>query len=677
MDEVADSLNEMSSSTVAAATDVVGTRVNDDAVINATSPVITVAADLPSFHYFISEQAKSMLALQELQNEVGALLEFRDLVMDAFPQLVQKMPQFQNASPNVMSPTNKWEPGIRVKRKLGQQLRDQDVLVPSLVPRYRSNSQGKTSRSGEVSGSATSSSAIQDSGFCTESNKDHSSAISSRGKSRETDDELFSLLDTIHSRGTRLKQEVQYLWSRLNRKPGSLLGSGKRRCRSLDDLITNNSTSAFEHSMNAALLDSELSDLRHERDMLLKKLAEIETEHFANLAHTNRLLAELETVSAEKRNLEERLQNVQSNDANFLSRQQRNATTPFAKCQLLKLTQFFKENTTREDTSNQRETLYEHSSTPDRPSNPLTKQLSSTVYQVDGKESRLDLREEFDKKKRRSKKTECECQNGTCERCTIASIGKPDILIGFLSGHSSFPEPTKASITLSKEKVLSILNEFNPVELHRYLLTLSYQIEALNVHVQRISKSRMNIFQQLNRYKIENEDLKFQLEEKNIQLEGTKAKVRVLERMRNEKFSYSTSDLNDAKPTSHDSSHTFTCPVSDTALLTEKTVTTLSCAKHSEKCTDLRDRSDSIRRTKSASSSCTSTISSLSTPQCRRISKIPLKTNSTTKLPTKLASSYKKLTSFKDSKEFSAPGPPPPVLCSSCVSSTSSSLNNK
>ncbi|XP_065216017.1 uncharacterized protein jvl [Planococcus citri] len=792
MDEVIDSLNEIISSSAMQDTQAgrhmrsqdedddrkredVGSSVIDIMTSSSSTPARSGGSggngdrsDLPSFHYFISEQAKSMLALQELQNEVGALLEFRDLVMEAFPQL-RKMPQ------TVMSPTsNKWEPGIRVKRKLGQQLRDQECLVSSLVPRYRSNSQGKaSSRSGEASGSVTSS-AIQDSGFCTESNKDHSSAISSsRSKSRETDDELFSLLDIIHSKGTRLKLEVEYLWNRLNRKTtttsntiSSSLTTSKRRCKSLDDLIckntnTNNCTAAdytFDCSLRSHFLDSELDDLKHERDLLLKKLTDIESEHFANLAQTNRLLAELENVSAEKRDLEERLRVAISTENELQQRQHhnqqdtrlsggdesatqqhraffernqpsRNAQTPFAKCQLLKLVQFFKENqsSTAADqqqhqqltstTSSQREPYFTTPSEQsnlsfdttttvsvagtklDRPTNPLTKELSS----VDGKEAstRIDLREEFDKRRRCRSRSECPCddckandQTGSDSVATaktaaivrqsstssatsaidqcISSIGKPDILIGFLSGHSSFSEVPKitSNVSLSKEKVLGILNEFNPVELHRYLLTLSYQIEALNVHVQRISKSRLNIFQQLNRFKIENEDLRFQLEEKNIQLEGTKAKVRVLERMRNEKFCYSASDLmsSSGKPnTSHqESNDMFTCPVSDTALLQQSSNQMLTSSKHSEKCQDLRDHSDN--RTKPLSAGPPSTSK-------RIISKIPLKTNSS-KIPTKLAScgssSAKKLTSFRDCKEYSSPGPP---TNSSCVSSNASSLN--
>lgn len=50
------------------------------------------------FHYLISEQAKSLVALQELQNEVGALLEFRDLVIETFPNLRHKMAVTAGAS---------------------------------------------------------------------------------------------------------------------------------------------------------------------------------------------------------------------------------------------------------------------------------------------------------------------------------------------------------------------------------------------------------------------------------------------------------------------------------------------------------------------------------------------------------------------------------------------------
>ncbi len=680
MDQV-DSLNEIMSSALQSTpmTDVDVSRGN----VASTAQVIAVAADLPSFQYFISEQAKSILALQELQNEVGALLEFRDLVMEAFPQLGQKVQNLQ--SQTALSASSKWEPGIRVKRKLGQQLRDPDMLVPSLLPRYRSNSQGKGSRS-EISGSTTSSSAIQDSGFCTESSKDHLSAISSRSKSRETDDELSSLLDHIHHKGTRLKLEVEYLWSRLQREGSSSLSSTKRRCRSLDDLILTNNAQSFTYEKNA-YLESELESLKRERDSLLKKMNDIESEHEAALANTSRLEEELENVSAEKRYLEGRLQDAIQSEGrpddlqhNFLTRNQwRNVQTTFAKCQLLKLKQVFEKPDRSADEvaaaahaippsmvaskgeyfrppqPEWKHATYMDAAKIDRPSNPVTRELNANSYQAE------------------SHKTVGDGGGGSAAaEVTLAStkefgddpkhevsLGKPDVLIGFWSGHpSSLDSSKREGVTLSKEKVLSILNEYSPKELRCFLLTLSYQVEALNVQVQRISKSRMNIFKQLSKYKCENEDLRLELKKKEIELEGTKAQKRMLEQKRDIKLSYSTSDLMSGSPKSCDTRAdpaAFAYSVSDSALMHERASTPASI-RSGVKCSDLRDHSDKAMKSGGSGR--------------RSISKIPLKTYSS-KLPTKLnstSSNKKTLASFKD---YSASGP----SHSSCISSTSSSLN--
>ncbi|ENN79686.1 hypothetical protein YQE_03874, partial [Dendroctonus ponderosae] len=59
------------------------------------------------FHYLINEQAKSLVALQELQNEVGALLEFRDLVMETFPNLRSKLHQQNSANSTPATMTGK------------------------------------------------------------------------------------------------------------------------------------------------------------------------------------------------------------------------------------------------------------------------------------------------------------------------------------------------------------------------------------------------------------------------------------------------------------------------------------------------------------------------------------------------------------------------------------------
>lgn len=713
MDQV-DSLNEMGLQSTPM------TSVSVSNVAN-TSQVIAVAADLPSFQYFISEQAKSILALQELQNEVGALLEFRDLVMEAFPQLGQKVQnmQLQNAISSA-----KWEPGIRVKRKLGQQVRgDADMLVPSLLPRLRSNSQGKASRRGEMSGSATSSSAIQDSGFCTESSKDHLSVLSSRSKSRDASDELFSLLDNIHTKGTRLKLEVEYLCSRLNRKEAgcaSLGSSSVRRCKSLDDLMLANRSHSFtiEYAVKTAFLETELNVLKQERDTLLKKLRDLEGDH---LAQTNRLLSELGTMSSEKRELEERLQTAIHSDSDgngrlnnphvdfrMCGQWRKMQQTPFVECQRLQLEKVFPPTTNaiandasspntgaahamyrlavKEDRPKIEYSRAEPGAKIARPVNPVTKELmnDATSYRVEEKVEPAD--------------TTLACASTTITSTTSAtastsavtltstnefgdatdrqllngaSIGRPDVLIGFVRGHpSSFDSATAqrsaGGVTLSKEQVLRILNEYDPKTLHCCLLTLSYDMEALKAHLQRISKSRMNILRQLNKYKNENEDLKLELRRKEIELEGTKAQKRVLEQKcsNDVKHSHSTSDL--MLSSRAGAVAAYACSISDSALLMGDHRTSTPLAGHcgaldtfgsAAKCATFSP--DSGDRTRSAGSN------------RRSYSKIPLKTYSN-KVPSKFSSGSKKsLTSFK---EYSATTGPPH---SSCISSTSSSLNHK
>lgn len=52
-------------------------------------PLRTSSGATAYHHYHhVTDQTKS---LQELQNEVGALLEFRDLVIETFPDLKNKM----------------------------------------------------------------------------------------------------------------------------------------------------------------------------------------------------------------------------------------------------------------------------------------------------------------------------------------------------------------------------------------------------------------------------------------------------------------------------------------------------------------------------------------------------------------------------------------------------------
>lgn len=238
------------------------------------------------FHYLINEQAKSLVALQELQNEVGALLEFRDVVIETFPNLRTKLA----SSPSTMTSHNSnipvsirrdWEPGIRVRRKL---ISKDDVR--SVTKRIGDNT-------------------IQDSGFSTEtsSKETHSasstapSASAAMGCPDESEDELINLLEIIDQKGTRLKNEVEALQASL---------------QSRDD---DNFHDALCHAT-----PEDIMQLRKERDMLLDRLAEMEAEVLAGRVHTSRLQEDLENLLSAKHDLEEQLKTVLSQRVEVNSR---------------------------------------------------------------------------------------------------------------------------------------------------------------------------------------------------------------------------------------------------------------------------------------------------------------------------------------------------------------------
>lgn len=278
------------------------------------------------FHYLISEQAKSLVALQELQNEVGALLEFRDLVIETFPNLRHKMAATASAGASVMSSTcaqnshiplplsspssrriNEWEPG-KVRRRVP---REGGESSSSSLPRSRSNSHSGGTKN---NCSAT----VQDSGFSTEtSSKDSAStAIAPRPNSPrptvldEAEDELWNLLDVIHRKGIRLREEVECLQGRLESVATEDLGStdildAVRKITCLDDDRT---TAVIGDGIKDEKdRDSQVIALRREKEQLLDKVAELEAETISSRARAQELQSELAALSALKTGLEDRL----------------------------------------------------------------------------------------------------------------------------------------------------------------------------------------------------------------------------------------------------------------------------------------------------------------------------------------------------------------------------------
>lgn len=546
------------------------------------------------FHYLINEQAKSLLALQELQNEVGALLEFRDLVMETFPNLRQKMSSVNAHSyshpPNYCSNipialmgslnSRQWEPGIKVKRKIINKSDNE-----SSFGRVRSNSHGSKIHSSQPK-SSEAISGVQDSGFSTEtnsSNKDHASStatsvplpghsdgqfftrkenafskelrrseyeqsdedFSEDGlvlKPNEAEEELWNLLDVIYTKGTKLREEVEYLKLRLlvddiekqiQEKEWESRKMEKkffRRCRSLENLGESNNSLFFSLSENEnfqsnfkypdASLEEELffrkrprsmelediDKIREERNLLLDKLAEMETENLANRLKTSELQNEITALVSTKEELQEQLLQAmkQKNELN---------------CRIHELHLKFlsNENNLKGDKNNVGGLESSQSKTSSSSSSLRLKSLNddSKIATSIKNNNRSFMKEYVDYSNKFNVKN------------TVKNLGALDGIVSNPKRINEYCRITKPN----RRKLEAILKEKNYLELQRHLLVSVVENQALNSQLETSLKSQEDLCEQLDKYKEENDELKFQLEERNIELEGTKAQVRILEKL--------------------------------------------------------------------------------------------------------------------------------------------------
>lgn len=603
-------------------------RALDDTIVATSTPVVA------PFQYLISEQAKSIVALQELQNEVGALLEFRDLVMETFPHLRQKMSSTAPSTPRQLShipvatslqgKSRDWEPGIRVRRKLHQHGREQDTSVPSMGPRSRSNSHGKApkSSSGEAGNSGTSStgsSAVQDSGFCTESKEHCSSSTSTtttatattsarkveEDSEQEVEDELWNLLDIIHIKGTKLRLEVEYLQGKLEKTEGKRC---LRRSRSLEYVKKNHDPPRTKCDLE---LENELRGLKQERDILLDRVADMEAENLSNLAQTNQLLAEMGALSAEKRELEEQLRaaistkdelNSRIHDLHlqFVSRSGQDVKdgklihSPMANTKgglksspsksvsssqiIVGSGSCFTPVGRMDNISVDRGIFGCESGLPKselgldylkeedgfriedrRPSDPVSRRLAdSDTPKIAATSDVISFGGDNNLNKISNENIAIgllgsDSNNETVHRLNRSPISddaktrfwKKSGKLGTLDGVLSSPNKIKGAkdILPDKKKTAAILMEFNAIELQRHLLTTTFENQVASHHLDKLSRLKADLSHQLEKFKEENDDLRFQLEEKSIELEGTRARIRLLERLQSAKFS---SDLSES-----------------------------------------------------------------------------------------------------------------------------------
>ncbi|XP_065371170.1 serine-rich adhesin for platelets isoform X2 [Calliphora vicina] len=542
-----------------------------------------------------SEQTKS---LQELQHEVGALLEFRDLVIETFPDLKQKMASISSAastssstggagggSGNVMTngqsssvsvsssgsiipltsggtlvSRREWEPGIRVKRKISQKEQPAaiELTSSSSLTRSRSNSHSgkkepKSSSGGGVSGSGVSGGAtsggennngsvVQDSGFSTEtsSSKEGHSASSTNGaltgaiasnrlSCPESDDELLNLLDVIHRKSNRLREEVEHLqnYERQHLQPSS---SAERDQTDVATTSAEGATGLSKSSSSSAntaltpktfrehverLNKEDLQQLRKERDRLLDKLAEMEAETLTGRIKAAKMSEKVEELINVKRDLEEQLKLAMAQRLELNSRVQQ--------LQQQQQLTHSKSSNSQSDFSSSPRTFLSSSANTVLSTVSANSSRQHTFQPVVVEQQTTDQQQHNHLIPFHQSTGSDNKRNSQLQQFTPDQLGRLDGIVSTPGDRN-----TKCRVTDSK-RFAAILLETSVIELRRHLLTLTVKNQVLMQKLDQASKTKGHLVKRLDKSKEDVDDLRFQLEEKNIELEGTKAQLRVLE----------------------------------------------------------------------------------------------------------------------------------------------------
>lgn len=239
------------------------------------------------------------------------------------------LPHFRNFFAEIIILIRReWEPGIRVRRKLTHK-ETADMHASSSLTRSRSNSH--SGKKEPKSGEGNNASVIQDSGFSTETNssKETHSGTSTNGagtsntaigssnstsgfqrisSSHEVEDELWNLLDVIHRKSTRLRDEMEHLQQLEQQEMIKSSDSSSSHHIHNHHNNTNNRHLSGMFQLELNRINSEdMHLLRKDRDRLLDKLAEMEAETVAGRIRTNQMKDEVNALHLVKRDLEEQL----------------------------------------------------------------------------------------------------------------------------------------------------------------------------------------------------------------------------------------------------------------------------------------------------------------------------------------------------------------------------------
>ncbi|XP_065076473.1 serine-rich adhesin for platelets-like isoform X2 [Ochlerotatus camptorhynchus] len=626
----------------------------------------------PYHYHHVTDQTKS---LQELQNEVGALLEFRDLVIETFPDLKTKMASSAANSTLTGIPSSslasrrEWEPGIRSRRKLtykestsvassaaaavaaaatavasSSSSAELHQHSSSSLIRSRSNSHSgkKEPKSGEGNNGSV---VIQDSGFSTEtsSSKETHSASSTTGGATnsggsssgsgglvgqgtivsntpnrltvDTEDELWNLLDVIHRKSNRLREEVdalqqlereKYRTNQLNNSSNSNSNNNNNNninnhttvvssTSNINNIVNHSSSSRSSSGssgssgnlpqthqppgvrsangsvvavggggslaktfQNQLLVDivnkDDVQILRKERDRLFDKLSEFETEAIASRIRTSKMQDEVDALALAKRELEDQLKAALSQKLELNSRihdlhqQFANKSAPSSPDSIKSRHQLTpglrKHSSSDSTTSTIIVTPSSHLSTSPSSGSQSTTPATHLLKPRFSQSSFAPVKS-VSSSSNNSNSSNTKVPVPTVPSAVIAAsaveLQQEEIAeLGKLDGLVSSPARlSKVRMTDSK-KIAAILLETNIVELQRHLLTITVQNQVLQQRLDHATRSRIFLSKKLDKSKEDMDDLKFKLEEKTIELEGTKAQLRVLESKQSGKSSSSS-----------------------------------------------------------------------------------------------------------------------------------------
>ncbi|KZS08884.1 putative Mitogen-activated protein kinase erk-a [Daphnia magna] len=216
-----------------------------------------------SFQFIVQEQAKSMVAIQELQQEVGSLLLFRQAVLAALPHLHQQQQQQpsnalllaqgnNNNATKIIAAANTSAAAAATaaanaiiggqswtRRKQQHLQQQQQQLTGGGGGGYRSLQDGSSDQptaSAAITSSSSSNNPVVDSGFSTEASNSNTSPRSSRFDTTSSSEmtmshhqqqqqqqqpmekELLQHLERVQQRLARLKKDEDRLLTLLNLK---------------------------------------------------------------------------------------------------------------------------------------------------------------------------------------------------------------------------------------------------------------------------------------------------------------------------------------------------------------------------------------------------------------------------------------------------------------------------